>query len=74
MAIVDPATRIFILFTVIAREKIEVVENVARGQPSLWKNLRMKWIPAASEMNKTIQDEPWGSNWEGIDCQSRQHH
>ena len=72
MAIVDPATSIFILFTVIAREKIEVVEDVARGQPSLWKNLRMKWIPAASEMNKTILDEPERSNWKGIDCQSSQ--
>ena len=32
------------------------------------------WIPAATEMNKTIQDEPERSNWaeKGSDCQSRQ--
>ena len=72
MAIVDLATSSFILFTVIAREKLKLSKTFARDQPSLWKNLRMKWIPAASEMNKSILDEHERSNWEGIDCQSRQ--
>ena len=40
MAIVDLAMSSFILFTVIVRENIEVVEEPeARAQPSTWKNL-----------------------------------
>ena len=54
--------------------KSKLSKTFARAQLSFWKNLRMKWIPAATVMKQTIQDEPERSNWaeKGSDCQSRQ--
>ena len=55
MPTVDLATSSFILFTAIVRENIEVVEDVC--EPGRAFERTYAWILAATEMNKTIQDE-----------------